>query len=172
MPNVLSREHLVKETEAVLDAIANPVFIAKMQEFRERRGGERIEFARKEMNPKQLQSDGVKLPAGMRVSTRTFEEYPSDGRGNPLYVDAGKGREVIGLIQNQRPELMEKLKLADPEIYKEILPFVGPKVDPDFEVPVLPGFFDPDSPDFDPHGAWGCACGGAATICGGAGGGS
>ena len=159
MPFELSKEALISETEGVLDAITHPAFVEEMQRFRSISGDERIRFAEKHLVPTALADRGVPLPDEMRVSSRVFEEGDPGGQG---YVDYQEGKRIIALIREKRPDLLETLRSNNPKIWEDLQlveSYTGP------------GFVDPADPSLVAVGACGCACGGAATVCGGAGGG-
>lgn len=182
----LERDSLFQETEKVLNAITSDTFLEKMKTFRSTKGEEREEFAKSNLTTNSLINEGVDLPQDMRVSSRTFEE------GDPritTYVDYEEGLRVMNVLATNRPDLLETLRTNNPDVFDGLKPYLppslggnGPIINPgnpdNPRFPNIPDFPKPDTPDFpfpddfDPAGAWACACGGAATVCGGAGGGS
>jgi hypothetical protein len=187
----LTRQQLKAETDAVLDAITHPVFVERMQEFRATPIDQRYEMAGTKMTPDVLSAQGVPMPADMRVSSRVFEEGKD---GNRESVNIEEGRRIINLIHNAHPEKLEGLKSDYPDLYGDLANVLGgdpklPGVLPDgykwTPMPRIPPLIDPGSPGYKPPprpkwgegldprqaGKWACACGGAATACGGAGGG-
>ena len=159
MPFELSREALMSETEEVLNAITHPTFVEEMRRFRSKSGNDRIRFAEEHLVPTALADGGVPLPDEMRVSSRVFEEGDP---GSQEYVDYQEGKRIIELIREKRPDLLEILRSNNPNIWED-LQLV--------ESYTRPEFVDPADPSLVKAGAWACACGGAATVCGGAGGG-
>lgn len=183
----ISREDLYAETEQVLDAVTDPKYIAKMQKFTSLKGDEKIQFAMANLNPEALNTEGVVLPNAFRISSRVFE-------GEPRYTaesyDLGASSDILGGIAKSRPELINIGTFRSPNLanaLEKLRDMTGPdfgkhpETIPDWvpEIPAViggPGSLDiprqfPEElgPTLD---AWGCACGGAATACGGAGGGS
>lgn len=210
----INREALFKETEDILDALTNPVFINTLQDFRATPIKDRFDFAEKNMTPKILKSKGVALPDEVRVSSRTFEEGDSK---IPLFVDYAEGKRILDLITENEPDLIEALKTNNADVYEkfigindlpdelinpntnfpneipELIPNNGipdgtftPNLNPSGRTPIDPDNpeapfdplgtspIDPNDPNapFNPYATWACACGGAATACAGAGGGT
>ena len=170
----LTRELLEKETDRVIDAITSPVFLNQMQKFRATPVNDRFAMAAEKMTPSALRTLGAPVPEDMRVSSRIFEEgthknWPS--------VDMVEGQRILKLIQNKRPELLDALRINHPDIYEDIEPIrtmqTGAAFLPPRELyPANPGNGIVENDYVGPPGYSGCACGGAATVCAGAGGGS
>ncbi len=164
----LTRESLQLETEKVMNAITDPVFLSQMQKFRATPVEKRFEMASLEMTPDALRAMGASIPQDLRVSSRTFEEGPLK---NWPSVDMEEGKRILDLIAEKRPELLDGLRIKYPDIYDDIEPIRKWPRDTPFP---LPKPLDPEiGIGDDPYnaGKWACACGGAATVCGGAGGG-
>jgi hypothetical protein len=189
----LSRDFLFNETDRVLRSLTDPEFMRTMQQFRALPGDDRTTFAQQNLTPTSLKDRGVALPDDMRVSSRTFE----DERLASQPVDVEGGMNILRNIQANRPQLLDSLSNNHPQLFNEVMAFAGnhgglgggglggggglpaggglggghPAADP------APGRDVPGrdvnvQPGSNPDGVSGCACGGAATVCGGAGAGS
>ena len=174
-----------------MQSLSSSLFLDDMVNFKGSEGAERLSYATSKMTPNNLSKRGLEMPSGMRVSSRAFEEP-----GHDKYFDISRGYH-LGKKLLSTDSLSNNLRNSSPEIYRELRDFVG-KYSPDspFINPIGPdgnpivigpdgnplpigpcGFpLGPDGkPIFDPRkgaSACGCACGGAATVCGGAGGGA
>jgi hypothetical protein len=197
----LTKEYLHSETEKVLDAILQPQFVYALQTFRSTSGENRLQYARSHLTPGALRDAGLSIPDTLRVSARTFEYedgpagYVDDEQGLML-VDALRVSrpDLLENLRDNHPVLFEDLRRYaapdNPRFPDRIFPppyDPGQPWDPEGSPldpfrdggpvlplpprrpPWLPG--DPGNP-IDPVAIWGCACGGAATACAGAGGGS
>ncbi|MFM0140603.1 hypothetical protein [Caballeronia grimmiae] len=178
----LTRESLQKETDAVLDAITHPAFLERMQSFRATPLEERYAMAASNLTPEALKSAGVPMPPDMRVSSRVFEE--GEG-GNRASVDVEQGRKIISLIDANRPDALAQLKANHPDLFLDLANVLGGDAqhikiqapgNPDTWKPMPRKWGGVNPKDLvvakkiDPQfGKWACACGGAATACGGAG---
>ena len=116
-----------QEMETMIEMITHPAFVDAMKTMKASTPKRRIELGKELLTVKALSSSGVKIPDGMRLTTRYFEP------GKP-----------------------------------EVLEFT-----PDGKVRLTKS---PKSPKFPNRGGdiayGGCACGGAANFCAGAGGSS
>jgi hypothetical protein len=122
MANEIDPKRLTKITADMIAAITSPAYVEAMNTLKKTPMEKRLAVATKLLTPDALRKKGVKLPEGMRISSRYFEP------GKPAVIQVtDHGAFLATGIQGG---------------------------------------------DLGPMGAWGCACGGAATVCGGAGGGS
>lgn len=185
------REFLEEQTESVLRSLSSDLFLEDMVAFKGVEGLDRLKYATSNMTPNKLVKRGLEMPSGMRVSSRAFEEP-----GQDKYFDISRGYH-IGKKLLETNELARDLRENSPEIYRELRDFIGKyspdspfitPIDPDGNPIVLgpngePLPIGPDGIPIGPNGlpyidprngasACGCACGGAATVCGGAGGGA
>ncbi|HJP60217.1 MAG TPA: hypothetical protein VJ865_09460 [Gemmatimonadaceae bacterium] len=124
--DALAAEKLRKITNDMIDTLSSPAFVAAMTQLKKTPMDKRLAVASKTLTPTALAAAGVKLPPGMRVTSRYFEQ------GSPADI----------------------IEVTD---HGAALRHVS-------SIPPLGGGAA--------VGAWGCACGGGATVCGGAGGGS
>jgi hypothetical protein len=84
MPNeLIDATKVRKEMECMIDMITHPAFVAAMKLMKETPISGRQELGKKTLTVKALKAQGVKLPEGMRVTTRYFEQ----GRPDVLEVD-------------------------------------------------------------------------------------
>jgi len=120
----LDPKKLKAMTNTIIATISHPSFIKAMKEMKATPQSKRLRLAEKILTKRALIRSGIKLPRGMRVTSRYFEP------GSPKII------EVIGSVAKLHANKTDLL------------------------VPI------------GPMGAWACACGGAATVCGGAGGGT
>lgn len=84
---------LRNETQAIIDALTDPAYVAALRAVKEAPTEKRLLEATKRLTPDALRQAGVKLPEGMRISSRYFEkDLPRplelgdlpDGKPNPL----------------------------------------------------------------------------------------
>ncbi len=176
MSYTIDPEALKSETDEVLDALTSSVFIDKMVEFKAKKGVERSLFAMSNMTPSQLRKAGAEIPDHMRVSSRMFE----DDSSTIDFIDYEYGKEIVQKLKVKRPDLWEKLEVNHPSLVTpliELEKYTLPDEDTPLGIPLDETgkpLIDANSDDlpFDPYAAWACGCGGAATACAGAGGGS
>jgi len=122
MPDDIDVKQLKKITDELIAAISSPPFVAAMKKIKQTPMDKRLAYASRHLTPAVLARAGVKLPKGMRVTSRYFEP------GSPDIIE----------VTDHGASLLR--------------------------VSTMPGV--------GAAGAWACACGGAATVCGGAGGGT
>ena len=122
MPDEVNAKMLTQITNELIAAISSEPFVAAMKKLKETPLEQRLDLARNTLTPTILKQAGVKLPSGMRVTSRYFEP------GSPDVIEVTDyGASLLNLNTMSSPGVM---------------------------------------------GAWACACGGGAGICGGAGGGT
>lgn len=74
MPNpMIDRQKVKKEMDALIEMISHPAFVAAMKEMKETPVAERRTLAKDVLAMDTLKNAGVKMPRGMRVTTRYFE---------------------------------------------------------------------------------------------------
>jgi hypothetical protein len=149
-PPIIDVQALKKHTDELIDAISSPAFVAAMHAMKATPPNQRLAFAAANLTPTILESQGVRFPAGMRITSRYFEP------GVPQAVettDAG-------------PRLVPYSPPPGGGFPGGGLPGGG------LPGGGLPGGGLPGGGPPGATGAWACACGGAGTVCGGAGGGS
>lgn len=122
MPNDIDTQALTKITNELIVAISSPPFVAAMKKLKATPMEKRLAVASKTLTPAVLSAKGVKLPRGMRITSRYFEP------GSPDIIEVTDHGAALRNVNS------------------------------------IPGL--------GAAGAWGCACGGGLTFCGGAGGGS
>lgn len=148
----ISREHLKEITTQMVEAITSPAYVEAMRAVKSAPEGKRLEEAMRRLTPEALRAQGVPLPQGMRISSRYFEKgftpievgVPSEKRN--LLAD-------LHAVEPQIITLLDGIRTRSPDLFDELKRRLAPD---EFAAPAA---------------ACGCACGGAATVCGGAGGG-
>src|SRR4051794_41098048 len=65
---------LQKITDGMIAAISSPAFVDAMKKLKATPAEKRLEKGAALLSPEALRKKGVKLPAGMRISSRYFEE--------------------------------------------------------------------------------------------------
>jgi hypothetical protein len=154
MPEELSSEHLREVTTKMIQAISSPPYVEAMRAIKSAPKGRRLDEALRRLTPEALRAEGVPLPEGMRISSRYFESgYVPIELGD---VPEGQSNVFVEFNKNS-PGALARLYETNPDLYKNA-------------VNRLAGMLLP-VPDLPPAAFCGCACGGAATVCGGAGGG-
>lgn len=74
MPDpMINRRKVQKEMDALIEMITHPAFVAAMKEMKETPVAERRKLAKTSLALNTLKNAGVKMPRGMRVTTRYFE---------------------------------------------------------------------------------------------------
>jgi hypothetical protein len=74
MPDSLIDPVKVKaEMTAMVDLISHPAFVGAMKNLKALPAGERQEYGKKNLTVAALEQKGVRFPAGMRLTTRYFE---------------------------------------------------------------------------------------------------
>jgi hypothetical protein len=146
-------DKLREVTSEMIEVISSAPFVEAMRAVRAAPEDQRLVEGSRLLNPDALRAAGAPLPKDMRISSRYFET------GFPGEVELGDlpgGRvNVVNALNHVQPGWLDKLRLEQPEIFREITdPGRGPAL----------------SPDLRSSGIGGCACGGGLTFCGGAGG--
>jgi hypothetical protein len=74
MPDpMIDRNKVKKEMDALIEMITHPAFVAAMKTMKETPVAERRALAKDVLAMDTLKNAGVKMPRGMRVTTRYFE---------------------------------------------------------------------------------------------------
>jgi hypothetical protein len=74
MPDpMIDRRRVKKEMDALIEMITHPAFVGAMKQMKETPVAERRALAKDVLAVDTLKSAGVKMPRGMRVTTRYFE---------------------------------------------------------------------------------------------------
>ncbi|MGJ8736984.1 hypothetical protein [Zobellia laminariae] len=124
--DLIDAKKVREEMDAMIEMISHPAFVDAMKTMKKTPISKRRQLGKKILSIDHLKSKGVKVPKGMRVTTRYFES------GRPGIIELLPNGKIRGSRFPRFP--------------------IGDKLDPG-------------------KVAWGgCACGGAATVCGGAGG--
>jgi len=151
-PDDLDPDRLKAITDQMVEAITSPPYVEAMRVVKSVEGDRRLEEAMRRLTPSALKEQGVPLPEGMRISSRYFEEG-----FKPIEVGEVSGqRNLLTELYAADPEVVtsiNRLRRVNLDLYKDVIELLNPK---------------------DAIGLvalCGCACGGAATVCGGAGGG-
>jgi hypothetical protein len=189
-PPIIDVQALKKHTDELIDAISSPAFVAAMHAMKATPPNQRLAFAAANLTPTILESQGVRFPAGMRITSRYFEPgvpqavettdagprlvpySPPPGGGFPGGGLPGGGLPGGGLPGGGLPGGgLPGGGLPGGGLPGGGLPGGGL---PGGGLPGggLPGGGLPGGGPPGATGAWACACGGAGTVCGGAGGGS
>jgi hypothetical protein len=110
---------LRSETQKIIDALTAPEYVAALRAVRATPTEQRLAEAAKRLTPEALRQQGVKLPDGMRISSRYFESDlpkpielgdPPDGQMNPL-VQLGVSH----------PGLLDDLKKSNPAVLAALI---------------------------------------------------
>lgn len=148
----LDSKHLRDITSKMVDAITSPAYVEAMRAVKSAPQGKRLDEALRRLTPEALRSQGVPLPEGMRISSRYFEASFA-----PVEVgEPGGQRNLLKELHGVEPDVinaLERLREKNPSLFDDLRSRLSPG---DLISPVA---------------LCGCACGGAATVCGGAGGG-
>ncbi|MFF4268025.1 hypothetical protein [Streptomyces virginiae] len=131
-------------TQEMIEVLTSPGFVEAMQEVRQSPLNQRLAKGSKILTPVALRERGVPLPENMRVSSRYFEE------GLPIPINFGDNPDgspnLVNAINAAEPGFLDRIRESHPELLREIA-----------------------SEGDQPFRGGGCACGGAASVCGGAG---
>ncbi|MBK5912434.1 hypothetical protein CCR85_13155 [Rhodothalassium salexigens] len=146
----LDPERLKAITSQMVEAITSPAYVEAMRKVKAASNDKRLDEAMRRLTPKALREQGVRLPEDMRISSRYFEEgFKPIEVGEP----AGK-RNLLAELHAAEPEMFDligRLRDRKPDLYQELTERLSVE----------------DA--ISPLALCGCACGGAATACGGAG---
>ena len=85
----LNAERLRQVTSQMVDALTSPAYVEAMRAVKSAPEGQRLEEAMRRLTPDALKAQGVPLPAGMRISSRYFEQG-----SNPLELELSDGRNL------------------------------------------------------------------------------
>lgn len=144
-------ERLKALTDQMVDAITSPPYVEAMRAVKAADGSRRLDEAMRRLTPDALRDQGVKLPDDMRISSRYFEEG-----FKPLEVGEVAGeRNLLTELHAADPELINTiggLRAENRPLYEEVIQRLTPR-------------------GLGPLALCGCACGGAAGVCAGSGGG-
>lgn len=75
---LINADKVRKEMDAMIEMISHPEFVASMKAMKETPLKKRKEFGEQNLTVDALKAKGVKLPDGMRVTTRYFEPNKPD----------------------------------------------------------------------------------------------
>lgn len=78
MPPELDAKKLKAITNELVDAISSPPFVAAMKKLKKTPVANRLAVASKTLTPTVLSAAGVKMPQGMRITSRYFEAGSPD----------------------------------------------------------------------------------------------
>jgi hypothetical protein len=70
---LINADKVRKEMDVMIEMITHPEFVASMKAMKETPLKKRREFGEQNLTLKALKAKGIKLPDGMRVTTRYFE---------------------------------------------------------------------------------------------------
>jgi hypothetical protein len=70
---MIDPDRVRKETDALIEMITDPAFVAAMKRMKETPLDERLDLAKKTLTVDALKRQGVKVPPDMRITTRYFE---------------------------------------------------------------------------------------------------
>ncbi len=158
MPDPLDAERLRSITTEMIEALTSPEYLEQVQAVREAPEEERLVEASNRLSVDALRAAGVRLPRDMRISSRYFEEsFPSAVEFGDT---PGAEPNVVNELNRIRPGWLDEVRHKDPEIFERLVAIDRP--------PALGGLGSPT--DNLPQGWGACAGGGAATVCGCAGG--
>ena len=88
--DLIDPKKVKKEMEVMIDMITHPAFVAAMKAMKETPVAGRTELGKKSLTVKSLSAKGVKIPEGMRVTTRYFEP------GKPTIMEMTPDGKLIG----------------------------------------------------------------------------
>jgi hypothetical protein len=149
MPDELSSENLKEIVGKMVDAITSSAYVEAMRAVKSAPEGQRLDEAIRRLTPDALRAQGVRLPEGMRISSRYFEKGFT-----PVEVgELPEGqRNMLKELNDREPGVLDRLRTRDPRFFQDLVVSLQPI-------------------GISPVALCGCAGGGAATICGCAGGG-
>ncbi|MDL5363417.1 hypothetical protein [Halalkalicoccus sp. NIPERK01] len=137
------REQVEKTLSEVLEVITSREYIDQMNKVREAPVDERLAAGAKYLTPEALREAGVDVPEGFRISSRYFDEE----LGRELeFGQPYEQPNVITRLSDIEPDFLDRIRIKDPALFDEMI-----------ELPEQPS----------PMAA--CGCGGAFSVCGGAG---
>ncbi|MFE9328209.1 hypothetical protein ACIHDR_43520 [Nocardia sp. NPDC052278] len=78
LSDALVAKKLLDATNEMIATLSSPAFVAAMKKLKKTSVDKRLEVASKILTPTALAAAGVKLPSGMRVTSRYFEQGDPD----------------------------------------------------------------------------------------------
>lgn len=102
----LRADYLKKQTDGIIAAVTAPEFVSRVDAVLVAPRNEQLDLAAETLTPSALKKAGVKLPAGVRVSSRYFEEGSTKATelGAPgATLSAGKGIPGIPTLPGRPP---------------------------------------------------------------------
>lgn len=121
----LNREALIERSNEVLQAVTSPEFLAQLEAVRAVPVEHRLAEAARRLTPDAMRRAGVRLPEGIRISSRYFEE------GQNFNIELGdipRRISVVPAIMEIDPDFLDKLRVARPDVFTHIVtepPFAG-----------------------------------------------
>lgn len=85
---IINPQRVRKEMDEMIEMITHPAFVAAMKRMKDTPVGERQALGKKTLTVAALTASGVRMPAGMRVTTRYFE------RGKPEVIEVSPDGKV------------------------------------------------------------------------------
>jgi len=145
----LDPDRLKSITSDMVEALTSPAYVEAMRVLKSTSNEKRLSEAMRRLNPDALRAEGVKLPEGMRISSRYFEPA-----FKPIELsDEPKKRNYLKDLYDTDPELVDRLgglRGKNPALFEELADKLS-------------------GGDISPLAFCACACGGAAVACGGLG---
>jgi len=156
-PTADERARLRDETQAIIDALTSPAYVAALKAVKEAPTKQRLQEAAKRLTPEALRAEGVPLPKGMRISSRYFE---SDMPKPLEFGDLPDGKEnPLNKLATTNPGLLDDLRINNPPALSALLSDTNANLAAAASLPQAK--------------IGGCTCGGVnfhnGTACGGAG---
>lgn len=145
----LDPQRLRAITSEMVEVITSPAYVEAMRVMKSTSAEKRLSEAMRRLTPEALREQGVKLPENMRISSRYFEPG-----FKPVEVGESCGeRNLLRELYEHDPAIIDiigSLRIKNKDLYQDLTNRLSPD-------------------DISPFAFCACACGGAATACGGAG---
>ena len=114
----IDSDKLKSETDAILNAISSPEFLAELEAIRQMPKAERLQAAAERLTPGAMRAKGMNIPDKARISSRYFEE------GETFDVELGNpdGRiPVAPALNDLKPGILDELREKHPDVLEELL---------------------------------------------------
>jgi hypothetical protein len=114
----LERDALKESVNELLKSVTSPEFLAQLEDVRRIPRERRIDEATKRLTPSAMRQAGIKLPDGIRISSRYFEE------GDDFTIELGDVTDripVVPAINEIQPGFLDKLRMERPDLFRQLV---------------------------------------------------
>jgi hypothetical protein len=111
----LDEEELRNRTDDMVEIVSSEAYLRQLEKVHEAPDEQKMVAASRYLTPEALREAGIDLPGDARISSRYFEPGLEVDVG-----DAQEGENVINVLNERYPGLLDRLRRENPGLFKEI----------------------------------------------------